>query len=587
MSTITLTDRAAGQTILDTFFNDIHSAMNGDFVGRNSSGVATSGQNLGTTALPWGTVRANAIVVNGQSLDPDLAGSPQNVITSGAVRSTSNQPGFLDPNGAALSIVIDATPTSLVFDVNGTSVTASSDVTISSLTAAPSSNNTCLVDDATAADQADTRLWGEPWHRKTITVDTMGSEISGLIGKFAAFMLDNATTTEYFIAYVASATELKWARRGYFYDSSINPKNRIVFSNNDTITLLKWGHVFLEDNGTTADVSYTVPAYSFDQPSSPVTGDYWYDLGNLTWRRYDGASFAIIDRTYLGSFVNTTTACVGARCEPFYGRYSRLNSMEVDLSTTAIAVGGQFGKVNVAGNDYDFGLTQANWNMTTDLAGSTDMYDATEQASRFYYFYIKDTGDRVISDIEPYFRRELNGTWYHPHNPWRCVGIGYNNASSNLTVVESWGRVQAKTVRLSNPNGHGGTNNKIRRWSTEVENTSASLFYQEESSNVAMTLTVKEPCLVSCYYQDYSSSGGRLGISRNSNQLTTSLASITNEHWIASFVAGAVGNNEFGCAFNQWALIGDVYRAHGDGSQDGTDGRGRMSFTKTKCWGEE
>lgn len=561
--------------------------MNGDFVGRNSSGVATSGQNLGTTALPWGTVRANAIVVGGQSLDPDLAGSPMNVITSGATRSTSNQPGFLDPNGAALSIVIDATPTSLVFDVNGTSVTASSDITISSLTAAPSSNNTCLINDSVAADQADTRLWGEPWHRKTLTVDNMGSEITALIGKYAAFMIDNGTLTEYFIAFVASATELKWARRGYFYDSSINPKNRIVFTDNDVITLLKWGHVFLEDNGTTADVSYTVPVYSFDSPSSPVTGDYWYDLANETWKRYDGASFQIIDRTYLGSFVNTTTACVGARCVDFYARYENENNMEVDLSTTAIALAQQFNKVNVAGNKIDFGLTQASWNMTTDLAGSADMYDATEQATRHYYFYIKDTGDRVISDIQPYFRPDLGGAWYHPHNPWRCVGIGFNNGSSNLTQVESYGRVQSKTVRLSNPNGHGGVNNKIRRWSTEVENTSASLWYREESSNIAMTLTVMEPCFVQCHYQDYSSSGGRVGISRNSNQLTTSLASITNEHWITSTVAGAAANNEFGCGFGQWALIGDVFRNHGDGSADGTDGRGRVSFTKTKCWGHE
>ena len=37
MGTGTLTDRASGQIILDTFFNDIHSVLNGDFVGRNST----------------------------------------------------------------------------------------------------------------------------------------------------------------------------------------------------------------------------------------------------------------------------------------------------------------------------------------------------------------------------------------------------------------------------------------------------------------------------------------------------------------------------------------------------------------------
>lgn len=50
----TLTDRTTGQTITSAFFNDIHSALKSDFVGRNSSGVATANQNLGTTTYPWG-----------------------------------------------------------------------------------------------------------------------------------------------------------------------------------------------------------------------------------------------------------------------------------------------------------------------------------------------------------------------------------------------------------------------------------------------------------------------------------------------------------------------------------------------------
>lgn len=52
----TLTDRSTGQTITSAFFNDIHSAIKSDFVGRNSSGVATAGQNLGTSTYPWGSI---------------------------------------------------------------------------------------------------------------------------------------------------------------------------------------------------------------------------------------------------------------------------------------------------------------------------------------------------------------------------------------------------------------------------------------------------------------------------------------------------------------------------------------------------
>jgi len=201
MGTNTLTDWASGQTIVPAVPNNIHQALNGDMVGRGATGIPTSGQNLGTVALPWGTVRANAVVIGGQTVDPSISAIPQNVILSGAKRSGSNQPFYLIPNGSNLSAVIEGTPTSLTYDVIGSSVTLSADITLSSLTAAPNTNNTCLVNDTDAADQADTRLWGEYGHRKSLIVDAMGSEITALVGKYAAFQI-NGVSTEYMIAYV-------------------------------------------------------------------------------------------------------------------------------------------------------------------------------------------------------------------------------------------------------------------------------------------------------------------------------------------------------------------------------------------------
>lgn len=433
MSTNTLTDWSAGQTIVPEVPNNIHQALNGDLVGRGATGIPTAGQNLGTVALPWGTVRTNALIINGQTVDPGIAAIPQNVIISGAVRSSSNQPFFLVPNGSALSVIVDGTPTSLVYDVNGQSFTLSADLTISSLTAAPSSNNTCLVNDTDAADQADTRLWGEYGHRKTIIVDAMGSEITALVGKYAAFKVAG-TTDEFFIAFVKSATELTHALRGCFLDSSGAPIKRAAYSNNDTITLLKLGWVFLEDDAVTTSVSYNPPTWSFTSPSGPATNDYWYDLNAQTWKRYDGAAFQIIDRTLLGFFCNSTTACVGSRCQDFYARYEEKNDLELELSTTEI-VKSRTGQVNatvsVAGQRFYFEKSMPSWNITTDLVAAADRY-AGEAASTMYYLYLKDTGAVAISDIEPYYRPDLCG-WYNPYNPWRNIGLAYNNGSSNLT----------------------------------------------------------------------------------------------------------------------------------------------------------
>lgn len=434
MSTNTLTNRAAGQTILDSFFNDVHAALNQQLVGRNASGVPTSGQELGTVAIPWGTIRSNAIVVGGQTLDPSLTTSPQNVVSSGVTRSSSNQPAFLDPDGSALTVVLDATPTAFVYDVNGTSVSIAADITKTGLTAAPGSNNTALINDADAADQADTRTWGEYTHSKTLTVDAMGTEITALVGKYAAFSLAG-TTTEYFIGLVKSATEITNCFRGFFYDSSGNPVKRAAFSDNDVLTLLKLGFVFVENDGATVDVSYVNPTWSFTSPSAPVTGEYWYDMANNVWKRYDGASFVIINRTLVGYIANSTTACVGARCVDFYKRYDDNKSVDLEIQSTEIVrASNSKAFVNVLGVNQYFELSKPTWNITTDLAASADMYDATEQASRNYYLYLTDTGDTVMSDMEPYWRPELRGK-YHPHNPWRAVGIAFNNASSNITMV--------------------------------------------------------------------------------------------------------------------------------------------------------
>jgi hypothetical protein len=102
----TLTNRAAGQTILDTFFNDIHSALNGDLVGRSSAGVATSGQNLGTNAVPWGSAYITSLILGGSAVDTSLLTAPKNRIVSGRTRSASNQPQFITPNGAAASFTL-------------------------------------------------------------------------------------------------------------------------------------------------------------------------------------------------------------------------------------------------------------------------------------------------------------------------------------------------------------------------------------------------------------------------------------------------------------------------------------------------
>lgn len=551
MSVNTLTNRANGQTILDTFFNDIHSALNGDFVGRDSSGVPAVGQNLGTVALPWGVVRTNSLVLGGSTLDPAEATAPPNRVVSGKTRTTSNQPAFITPNGAAASFLLAGATTNLVLDINGTSVSVSTDITVSGLTVAPGSNNTCLLDDAAAAADYLSKTWGEYKSQKNLTVDNMGTNITALVGKWATFK----TGTEYFMAYVASATSLVKCYRGFFYNSSLAPLNRVGLTNNDTITLMSTAWIYVENNGTTVSVSYTNPTWDFTAPGSPATNDYWYDIPNNVWKRYDGASWQIINRTLVGIAVIDATNCVAARCWDFYQKPSSFNSLELEVSTTAIIkAANTYAKLYVNGNLIEYNFSLPSWNITTQLASAADMYSATEQASTLYYMYVKDDGNQVISDIEPYWRADLLG-YYHPHNPWRMVGKAYNDASSNLITVsndrvrKSDGTPYRSELQFDTGNGYGSTATRVKKYTTKTTEVGADYTHNFSTSLATngLEVVIQEEGIYQVEVHDrINGTTTTLGLSKNSTDTTNDISGLTiAERLSMQLVETANGNRSF------------------------------------------
>lgn len=369
-------------------------------------------------------------------------GLTDNRIVSGRVLTTSAQPAFLVPNGAARTVKLDGTPTNFIYYVNGVEYSIITDTTLTNLTAAPSSNNTCLINDAVAADQYWTKYAGEDGSE--IPVDTMGTEITGLIGKFAGFKLNNGGADEYFIAYVDSATRLTKAKRGYFFDSSDLPVPRITYANNDTITLMKLTWVFAKSD-LTLTATYNNPVWSDDEPTSPALGDYWFDTSANTWKVYGVGSYSVANAMLVGVCLQDATNTVAARSFDVFENFATTNTVEL-LYDSASQVKSRFpgSIINVYGNivKNEHGLTT--WDMTLDRESGV-----SETASTYYYFYITETGDKVISDKKPMDRREDLFGWYHPSQTWRCVGWAFNNASSNLEQVESYYRAngQGEVIR--------------------------------------------------------------------------------------------------------------------------------------------
>lgn len=380
-----------------------------------------------TGETQWYTSPSNSLAGLAGAIGTGLA---DNRLVSGRVRSTSEQPMHLVAHGAARTVTLKGASTNFLYYIEGTQYTIDADVTLTNLTLAPSSNNTCLVNDANASDQYWTKYSGEDGTE--ITIDTVGSEITALVGKIAAFKLDNGSTAEYFIARVET-DKLTRANRGYFFDPSDNPIPRIVYSNNDTITLMKLGWVFAKTDETLT-VVYTNPTWSGSEPTSPSNGDYWYDLENEKWKKYDVSSFVDADATLVGVCIQDTTNCVAARSFEYFKAFEDTNTIELVYSTAAIATARyKGGTLNVWGETFKFDHDIPAWGMTTNLESGV-----TEAASTMYYFYVTEDGALKISNIKPYDRREDLQGRYHPYNSWRCVGSAFNDGSQNLESVNSY-----------------------------------------------------------------------------------------------------------------------------------------------------
>lgn len=432
--------KSASDTMDESWYNDFRSVLKGVIVGRDPTTAAVaSGQDLGTSVYPFGNVYAAGLIINGSNIDFGNLTGAANSIISGAVRSTSAFPDFLRANGAAAEFDLLATTTNLVVNIGGTAATFTADITESSLTVAPSSNNTATINDGSLSDQESSKWQGEDG--TVITISSAGSEITSRVGQYCVFKKD----TEYFLAYINSSTELKNCYRGFFFDSSGNPIDRVTLANSDSISIMSTAWVFVENDATTIDVTYTTPIYSYAEPGSPATGDYWFDRANEVWKRYNGSSFITINRILVGIAVIDTSNCVATRCLNFNKDFVAHNPCKIEyVSATEVQVINPEFDLSVYGATVSNKFTPYIWDITADLESGV-----TEGASTTYWFYISEDGEQIISDKKPYNQNgELKG-WYHPYNTWRAVGYIENDGSSNFDSSAIYNYYNANVLQMN------------------------------------------------------------------------------------------------------------------------------------------
>lgn len=127
----------------------------------------------------------------------------------------------------------------------------------------------------------------------------------------------------------------------------------------------------------------------------------------------------------------------------------------------------------------------------------------------------------------------------------------------------------ASSVACANPNGHGSTNTKIRRW-TNATTVGTDITYAD-SATLGSTFTINTAGRYSVSYTDQLTSVGvcQNGISINSAQLTTNIDSITTANRLIT-TQSAGSSSYANCSVSFTAAANDVIRTHTNGSPNST-----------------
>lgn len=352
-------------------------------------------------------------------------GYSSNRISSGKTSSLSSQMRALIPSGTTTSITLDGSPTSFVYYVNDNQYSITADLTVTGLSAAPSSNATASIADAQAGDNQFSEFLGE--YGTQINISAAGSEFASRVGQYVGLGINNGSATEYLIGYINSTTAITRAMRGCFINQSNAVVPRVRFTSGDSVTLLRLAWLFANTSSSIA-VTYTTPTFSESEPSAPSTGDYWFDFANDTWKTYNSVTWVAANATLIGMTLQTSAACVAARTFDQFTSTLDTNTIELEWeSNSQVRVKDAFASVNVFGAQISYGMRRLTWDMASHLESGL-----TEQASTYYYFYINENGGPVISDKVPLDLKGSRRGLYHPQETWRCIGCAFNDSGSNL-----------------------------------------------------------------------------------------------------------------------------------------------------------
>lgn len=214
-------------------------------------------------------------------------------------------------------------------------------------------------------------------------------------------------------------------------------------------------------------------------------------------------------------------------------------------------------------------LVEADRGTLIDITSGTfsQTFTAAATLTTGWFCWVRNSGTGVIT-LDPNASETINGasTLILSANKTalvQCDGTGFY-------AVVADGIVGDHAVWVHTGNGHGSTNTFIRRFTTTLSSTGTAITYTDSAANGA-SFTINTPGVYAITYCDhYTAALQNFGISLNSSQLTTNIASITTANRIGftSSLAAGISN-----ALSVVALLaaGDVIRPHDAGSNNAAD----------------
>jgi hypothetical protein len=193
----------------------------------------------------------------------------------------------------------------------------------------------------------------------------------------------------------------------------------------------------------------------------------------------------------------------------------------------------------------------------TTLISTTAIAAASNSATAYYSTTARTSLPyRVVGYIES--TQATAGTWATA--PSTIQGVG-----GQAYIRPSSGSV----VRVNTANGYGSTNTFIRRFTTIVTNQGSDITYAD-SATLGATFTINTNGVYAISFSDQFNGSDFMGISLNSTQLTTSIASITASTRLAVTTTATNANYPGSCGVTLYLNVGDVVRAHTDADPSGT-----------------